>query len=244
MDPITGLFAIAGAAVNYVSARKKAKAEARANDQAAQAAARDAQFSREEAGFLREDALISREDSLNQLDADLQATNYNAALADQDADQVEQQYAQLERQQRILGTKALGSIEAGIAAGGFSLGLTGQDVLFESSTAAELDALNVRHEGLLKAKASREEATQLRMRAAGIGKAKDVVDQRTGVALARADLAGRRAGEQGSQALRIAANTGDIRRAGVYNAVSSTLSSLSSLATTTRRVRSYKKKGD
>ncbi len=248
MDPVTGLMFLGGAAVNYVSNRKKAKAEAKANEAAAAQARQEALFAIEEAKIQRseialdlEDIVLSRDDSLAQLGANATAADYNAAIADQEAEQLEQQYGQLERAQRISSTKALATIHLQAAAGGFTLAGSARDVERESRVNAELDALNVRYEGILKVKSAREQGDLARFEAAGYRTAAGNVSARSDVAYRRGvqgyaanDLAMDRARAGLGQAARISENTADIRRAGVYNTVSTTLNDVINYRTASR----------
>lgn len=84
-------------------------------------------------------------------DARSAAANYNASIANQNADLSLQQATEQERQQREYAYQALGNERASYGASGVSMSGSALDVLQESARNAELDALNIRHAGQVKA---------------------------------------------------------------------------------------------
>jgi hypothetical protein len=89
-----------------------------------------------------------------------QAAEFNAAQANANAHNALQvadanEEAQRRKNAYILGEKRAGLIQAGIGTDG-----TASDVIAASGTNAELDALNIRYEGSLRAKAYQQQAAQ------------------------------------------------------------------------------------
>lgn len=95
--------------------------------------------------------LISALGSLASASAQSNAAKYNAQLAGQNAVLATQTAAENERRQRVANTKALGQMRAGYAASGVTLDGSPSDVLDESASNAELDALSIRHGGAVAA---------------------------------------------------------------------------------------------
>lgn len=83
---------------------------------------------------------------------------YNAAMDMQNARLEEEQAVVGEDQQRRMSYKALSAIKAGYGAAGVTLEGSPLDVLEESATNAELDALMVRHGGAVRAQRYRASA--------------------------------------------------------------------------------------
>lgn len=87
------------------------------------------------------------------------AADYNAQVARQKAEQTRQAAAEEERRARIQGRKAIGRQRAAFGASGIALGGSALDVLSETASNAELDALTIRHGGAVKAQGFENEAT-------------------------------------------------------------------------------------
>ncbi len=87
-----------------------------------------------------------------QAHAQADAANYNAYVNEENAKQALQASAEQERMQRSTAEETIGKIEANYGASGVK-GNTGSamDVLQESARNAEMDALNIRHAGAMKA---------------------------------------------------------------------------------------------
>jgi hypothetical protein len=186
----------AGAIIGALGRMKAANANANAT-------LREAQYVREDAQNVAESALP--------LYAEADASDYNAALADTNAAQSIEAAAETERRQRVTAAKQLGEIRARYGASGAGINY---DVLEESVATAELDALTIRHEGALKARAYQQEAAQLRYRAANARQQAGLVERRAGVVYGRAGG--------------IESKASDIRSLGKYEAASSLLTSLGS----------------
>ncbi len=99
------------------------------------------------------------------------ALRKNARLLDQNAVLTEKQAALAEQLQRKRSGQILGAQRASIAQSGFAPVGTMAQIAEESGTAAELDALNIRYEGALKAKSMRDEAAQMRTSARAVKQA-------------------------------------------------------------------------
>lgn len=89
--------------------------------------------------------------SMKQGQAAEQAANYNANVAAQNAVASRQQAVEDERGFRVQTRQMLGDIRSGYAASGVTLEGSPEDVLYQSASNAELDALKIRHGGELKA---------------------------------------------------------------------------------------------
>lgn len=218
MDPLTlGLFA-AGTLFKFASDESKGEQEAAAQkravlDQAQQQ--RDlAQTVRDEAGQVRETATPV----LNDAEADM----YNATIAEQNAAITRAAADDLETRVRVQGEKALGSIQVGYAASGLQASGSAQDVLQESAVNSELDALTVRYQGLLQARAYDQEAALGKWRAGNARRSAGVISGRADTILGQAK-------RQDLAALRLAATADplarNIRSGATGNAVSSLLGS-------------------
>lgn len=94
-----------------------------------------------------------------------EAYDFNANAADQNARQSIALSAQQERQQRIIGRKAVGDMRANFGASGFTMEGSATNVLAESMAAVEMDALNIRYAGQVKAINYSNQATQFRSQA-------------------------------------------------------------------------------
>ncbi len=94
-----------------------------------------------------------------------QAYDFNANVAENNATQAIALSAQQERQQRIIGRKAVGHIEASYGASGVTQEGSALDVLAESMASAEMDALNIRYSGAVKSSNFSNEASLNRFNA-------------------------------------------------------------------------------
>lgn len=108
--------------------------------------------------------VVSTISTIKQGEAAAEAANKQAALAEQAAADSRNQAEQQEKRQRILNKKSLGDIRANMAASGIQLEGTPLDVLQESATNAELDAIAIRHGGEMRARSYQGEAELSRYR--------------------------------------------------------------------------------
>lgn len=83
------------------------------------------------------------------------AANYNASVKNQQANAAIAQSVEDERRMRINARSQLGGIRAGIGASGITSEGSALEVLQNSASNAELDALTIRHQGEMKAWAYR-----------------------------------------------------------------------------------------
>lgn len=88
-----------------------------------------------------------------------------ASIADANARATGQQYAQREDQVRREARQKMGAMAAGIAESGTGFTGSNLDLLRQDGALAELDALNTRYEGSVKATSYRNQATGLRKQA-------------------------------------------------------------------------------
>lgn len=88
----------------------------------------------------------------SQAEAQAKAAEYNANLTKMQADVERSQSAAREEQQLRRGRQVLGAQRAAIAQAGAGFGGSMADIMEESATAAELDALTMRYEGDLRSK--------------------------------------------------------------------------------------------
>jgi hypothetical protein len=86
------------------------------------------------------------------------AADYNAALAEQNAAVQRQQAGAREEAQRREAGQVLGAQRAAFAQSGGGMGGSAADVMQQSATNAELDALTLRYEGELRARGLEAEA--------------------------------------------------------------------------------------
>lgn len=93
------------------------------------------------------------------------AAEYNQSIQNRQAKASIAQAAETERRVRVGGEKALGGIRAAVGASGINMEGSALDVLEESATNVEMDALTARHEGAMKAWAYREGAALEGMKA-------------------------------------------------------------------------------
>lgn len=85
------------------------------------------------------------------------AAEYNAGVASENANQTRIASNEQERQFRVSSRKQLGQMRANYSASGVTLEGSPLDVLEESAMNAELDALQLRHGGEVKARAFENE---------------------------------------------------------------------------------------
>lgn len=90
--------------------------------------------------------------AIKQGDAANDAAQYNAEMASNNAIASINQATEDERMFRVQSRQMLGDIRSGYAASGVTLEGSPEDVLYQSASNAELDALKIRHGGQLKAK--------------------------------------------------------------------------------------------
>lgn len=86
------------------------------------------------------------------MDAQSHASSYNAAVSRQQADQALQVSSAQQMQQRREARQFLAKQRAGAAQAGVGMGGSAGDILEQSETLAELDALNLAYEGAVKAR--------------------------------------------------------------------------------------------
>lgn len=89
--------------------------------------------------------------TMAQAQAQSNAATFNAQQADQQATYSRQVAAENERRQRAINTKNLGTIRAKYGASGITLDGSPSDILDESAANAELEALTIRHGGMVEA---------------------------------------------------------------------------------------------
>lgn len=100
-----------------------------------------------------------------QAGAESAAENYNADIAMQNATMANNQAAEEERKNRVQSKKQLGDIRASYGSSGVNIDGSALDVLEESAANAELDSLQIKHGGQVKARAYENEANLDRFRA-------------------------------------------------------------------------------
>ena len=105
------------------------------------------------------------EESKQSVLAQAQANEYNEVLAKQQADLTLQQYTENERRLRVDQTERLSQLRLMVSASGVTSEGSYGDVLEEQASSNELDALTLRHEGLLKSEAFRQSAALRRFEA-------------------------------------------------------------------------------
>lgn len=88
--------------------------------------------------------------------------NYNAKILDQNAQIERQQTVARESKQRRESNQVLGMQRAAFAQSGAGLDGSAADVMAQSATNAELDAMMIRYEGDLRARGLKEQAKQER----------------------------------------------------------------------------------
>lgn len=97
---------------------------------------------------------------------DAEIANYNARLAEQEAVVSRDQAGRAEEAQRRAAAKFLGKQRAAIAQSGIGMGSgSSLDIARQSAVEAELDALNIRYEGELRATGAKAQAQQFRAQA-------------------------------------------------------------------------------
>jgi hypothetical protein len=90
--------------------------------------------------------------------AQMEAANYNARMKEIEAGITREQSNAREEQQRRQARQLLGRQRAAVAQAGIGWGGSALDIMEESATLAELDALTIRYEGDLKARGLLAEA--------------------------------------------------------------------------------------
>jgi hypothetical protein len=109
--------------------------------------------------------LLGAAGSIQQGQAEYAAADYNAKMAEENARQSRIQSAEEARRQKISSAKQIGDIRASYGASGIvSSEGSALDILQESSAAAALDYLTIKHQGEVKAAAYQQEANVSRMR--------------------------------------------------------------------------------
>jgi hypothetical protein len=107
--------------------------------------------------------------------------NRNAALSDQQATQVYAQGVEREQEQRAQAGQQLGAQRAAVAQSGFDASSGSMlDVQTQSAQTAELDALQLRYQGILQGQSLEDQATQQRYQAS-VAKANSKTALATGV---------------------------------------------------------------
>lgn len=101
---------------------------------------------------------LSAYGNLQQGKANQKAHNYNATMLQQQASVEEQQGGAREEAQRRQARKVLGSQAAATAQSGTGTGGSAADIMQQSATNAELDALMIRYESGLKASGLKNQA--------------------------------------------------------------------------------------
>jgi hypothetical protein len=102
--------------------------------------------------------------AIRQGNAEYAAGEAAASNAENNASITRAQATEQERRARVIAAKHMGSIRVAAATSGGGLEGSALDVLQESAATAELDALSVRHQGLVKATAYQNEASYSRWR--------------------------------------------------------------------------------
>lgn len=103
-------------------------------------------------------AIASGDQASQNADAQAAAANYNATVQRQQADQALAVANADEERQRRAGRAVLGQQRAAIAESGGGFGGSAFDIMSDSATAAELDALNIRYQGQLQSRGFRAQA--------------------------------------------------------------------------------------
>lgn len=111
------------------------------------------------AGFGFLGGMLSAWGQLQQGEAEEKAGLANAAIARQNAEESIRQAQEDERRLRVQGLKTLGDIRASYGASGVTNQGSALEVLKANASAIELDALNVKYEGQVKARMYRQQAT-------------------------------------------------------------------------------------
>lgn len=101
---------------------------------------------------------------IKQGNAQADAANFNADQAAKNAKLSIAQAAEDERSFRVIARKHIGDVRSAYGASGVTNEGSAQDVLEESAANAELDALKIRHGGLVKAAGFQTDATLSNMR--------------------------------------------------------------------------------
>lgn len=96
-------------------------------------------------------AAVAAIGAVNQGNAAAGAAKYNATMAKANASAARYQAAEEEKRLRVASRKQIGAMRAAYGASGVAMTGSPLDVLEESAYTAELDALNIRHAGELRA---------------------------------------------------------------------------------------------
>lgn len=108
---------------------------------------------------------VSAIGSIHQGQSQAAAARFNAQVSEQNAQIVRQQAAEEESRARREGRRLLGRQRAAIGASGIQVEGSPLDVLADTAAELELDALTVRHRGLLEALGLTQQASLDRARA-------------------------------------------------------------------------------
>lgn len=109
-------------------------------------------------------SVMSAAGSIQQGNSAKAAAEYNARVAENNAITARQQAAAQEEQHRRLARRQLGQMRAAYGASGVTMEGSPLDILAQSAKDAELDALNIRYGGELKAQGLESEAVLERYR--------------------------------------------------------------------------------
>lgn len=94
---------------------------------------------------------------VNQANAQARVGEMRRRAANEDADRILARSRDEEQRFRLSGRKAIGLARANIGASGITLEGSAQDALEESAANIEIDALNIRNQGILQASATRRQ---------------------------------------------------------------------------------------
>lgn len=87
------------------------------------------------------------------------ASEYNASIAQNNAQFTEAQFAEQERRYRLQASEEIAKTVTGYAASGIALSGSALNVISSNAANAELNALSIRNEGLVKAQAFKNAST-------------------------------------------------------------------------------------
>lgn len=116
-------------------------------------------------GLMVAGGVMSAIGNVREANAQADALEYQAKRNEEMAWQTKQQYADEEERERANNLQVLSSVRAQYGASGVTMEGTPTDYLEFQSAVAEENALKIRHEGMLKAKAYNDEAKYLRQSA-------------------------------------------------------------------------------
>jgi len=103
--------------------------------------------------------------NIREANAQADAAEYQAKRNEEMSWQTKQQYADEEERSRAESLQVLSSVRAQYGASGVTMEGTPTDFMEFQSAVAEENAMKIRHEGILKAKAYKDEAAYLRKQA-------------------------------------------------------------------------------